>query len=86
MLEKACQLQYDEACYHASGVYIDGLRNEDDSNKEGPVKYYVPKDMAKAFKYAKEGCDLGNVYCCANVSQMYRKGDGKLSQIDISII
>lgn len=47
----------------------------DDANKPN-IHYTLPKDMTKAFKYALKGCDLGNMYSCANVSQMYLKGDG----------
>lgn len=40
------------------------------------VEYEVAKDMKKAYEFALKGCDLGNMYSCANVSQMYMKGDG----------
>lgn len=40
--------------------------------------------MEKAFKYALEACHLGNMYGCANVSQMYSKGDGVKKDIDMA--
>ena len=36
----------------------------------------ITKDMKKAFEYSQKACDLGNRYSCANLSQMYKKGDG----------
>jgi hypothetical protein len=36
----------------------------------------IPKDLSKAYEYGKKACDLGNCYSCANLSQMYKKGDG----------
>ena len=36
----------------------------------------ITKDMTKAFEFSQKSCDLGNCYGCANLSQMYRKGDG----------
>lgn len=32
--------------------------------------------MTKAFNLALKGCDLGNMYSCANLSQMYQRGEG----------
>lgn len=32
--------------------------------------------MQKAFDFAMKGCSLGNMYSCANLSQMYMRGDG----------
>lgn len=37
---------------------------------------YVAKDMEKAFKFAYKACELRNIYACANVSQMYMRGEG----------
>lgn len=77
LLEKACELGNANACYYGSGFYISGLKKEktkDDNNKS--VQYDVAKNMERAFKLAQRGCDLGNVYCCVNLSQMYNKGDG----------
>lgn len=36
----------------------------------------VQKDMQKAFTFAYKACELKNVYACANLSQMYARGDG----------
>lgn len=32
--------------------------------------------MKKAFNYSVRACEMGNMYACANISQMYRKGEG----------
>lgn len=38
--------------------------------------YVVVKDMEKAFNYAYKACDLKNIYACANLSQMFARGEG----------
>ncbi|XP_060662344.1 cytochrome c oxidase assembly factor 7 homolog [Drosophila nasuta] len=38
--------------------------------------YIVLKDMKKAFQFAYKACELRNMYACANLSQMYARGDG----------
>ncbi|XP_021708967.1 cytochrome c oxidase assembly factor 7 homolog [Aedes aegypti] len=38
--------------------------------------YVVERDMHKAFEFAYKACELRNMYACANLSQMYAKGDG----------
>ncbi|XP_055388840.1 cytochrome c oxidase assembly factor 7 homolog [Condylostylus longicornis] len=43
------------------------------SDKE---EYYIHKDMKKAFQFAYKACELRNMYACANLSQMYARGDG----------
>jgi TPR repeat protein len=61
-------------------MYIAGVRKHDkkESGSSGSdkVEYAVPSDMKKAFQFALKGCELGNMYSCANLSQMYKKGDG----------
>lgn len=41
-----------------------------------PGNEQVPSDMKKAFDYATKACDLRHPFACANLSQMYKKGDG----------
>lgn len=36
----------------------------------------LPKNMEKAFAFAYKACELKNMYACANVSQMYLRGEG----------
>lgn len=36
----------------------------------------VIKDMQKAFTFAYKACELRNMYACANLSQMYSRGEG----------
>lgn len=38
--------------------------------------YILQKDMKKAFEFAYKACELRNMYACANLSQMYARGDG----------
>lgn len=38
--------------------------------------FIVQKDMTKAFDFAFKACELKNMYACANLSQMYARGDG----------
>lgn len=39
-------------------------------------EFILQKDMSKAFNYAYKACELKNMYACANLSQMYARGDG----------
>lgn len=48
-------------CFYLSGMYIGGVGKE------------IEKNMLKAFEYSEKACHLGNVYACANLSQMYKK-------------
>uniref|UniRef100_A0A182X7V3 Cytochrome c oxidase assembly factor 7 homolog n=1 Tax=Anopheles quadriannulatus TaxID=34691 RepID=A0A182X7V3_ANOQN len=41
-----------------------------------PGAYVVERNMEKAFEFAYKACELRNMYACANLSQMYAKGDG----------
>ncbi|XP_044764155.1 cytochrome c oxidase assembly factor 7 homolog isoform X2 [Coccinella septempunctata] len=76
LLEKSCALKNANACYYLSGMYISGIKKQEVGEKiPGLESFEVQKDMKKAFHYALEGCNLGNVYSCANLSQMYNKGD-----------
>ena len=36
----------------------------------------MEKDMSKAFEYTNKACELGNIFACANLSQMYKRGEG----------
>lgn len=74
LLEKACLGQNANSCYYLSGMYIKGVKKPDSDKRDD---FDVPINMKLAHKFALEGCNLGNVFCCANLSQMYSKGDGK---------
>jgi len=63
--ETGCSLDNAQCCFYLSGMFIAGID-----------KSSIAKDMEKAFTYSKKACELGNVYACANLSQMYKKGDG----------
>lgn len=58
LLNKACTGKNAFSCYYISGIFIQG------------VKDLIDKDMTKAFQYSLKACDLGNMYACANVSQV----------------
>lgn len=71
------------ACFYLSGLHIAGIHEDptkdisvDLSAKRDPKEFVLQKDMAKAFSYATKACDLRNMYACANLSQMYARGDG----------
>ena len=36
----------------------------------------IAKDMQKALEYSLKSCELGHPWACANVSRMFRLGDG----------
>lgn len=71
------------ACFYLSGLHIAGVHSDPEkdtttelSAKRDAKDYILPKDMTKAFDYATKACGLRNMYACANLSQMYARGDG----------
>lgn len=79
LLEKACTSKNANACYYLSGMHIAGVKKKNDANsndKKPKDIFKVPRNMQLAYKYTLEGCNLGNIYCCANLSQMYARGEG----------
>uniref|UniRef100_A0A336LBW5 CSON008345 protein n=1 Tax=Culicoides sonorensis TaxID=179676 RepID=A0A336LBW5_CULSO len=69
------------ACFYLSGMYISGVtKNQETPNSE----IIIPKDMEKAFMYAQKACELRNMYACANLSQMYKNGDGTAKNLTLS--
>ncbi|XP_078052205.1 uncharacterized protein LOC144478310 [Augochlora pura] len=64
MLQKACDGNEERACFHLMGIYISG------------IKGYVEKDFKKSYQFGMKCCDFGNPYACANLSLMYKNGDG----------
>lgn len=61
------------ACFYLSGMFISGVtKNQDVPDKD----FIIAKDMEKAFMFAQKACELRNMYACANLSQMYKNGDG----------
>ncbi|KAG5887070.1 hypothetical protein JTB14_018242 [Gonioctena quinquepunctata] len=84
LLEKACKSKNANACYYLSGMYIVGVKKDSPNiievpkatENSKPEEFRVPKNMQKAHEFALEGCNLGNMYSCANLSQMYTKGEG----------
>lgn len=72
------------ACFYLSGMHISGVqKSADKTHITSPNKNNIPasefliqKDMKKAFDFAYKACELKNMYACANLSQMYARGDG----------
>lgn len=80
------------ACFYLSGMHISGVERSEvakvnKSTQKGndpklstvlshEGEYVVAKDMEKAFNFAYKACELKNMYACANLSQMYARGDG----------
>lgn len=73
------------ACFYLSGMHISGVNEKKNSEMNSDTSkatnssstdYIIPKDMKKAFLFSQRACELGNMYACANLSQMYAKGDG----------
>ncbi|XP_026748497.2 cytochrome c oxidase assembly factor 7 homolog [Galleria mellonella] len=81
-LKKSCDQKDDMACHYLSGMYLTGVpKNVSDFNPHNPEKnknidYLIKPDKKQAFQFALKGCEYGNMYACANVSVMYKKGDG----------
>lgn len=78
-LTQSCKMNNATACFYLSGMFISGVFKRDDGKKPTnpePSDFLVQKDMKKAFEFATKACDLDNMYACANLSQMYMKGDG----------
>lgn len=65
LFEKACSKNNPDACFHLSAICMEG-------NEEAGIA----KNMQRSFEYAVKACELKNVYACANISLMYKKGDG----------
>ena len=81
-LTKSCKMDNGTACFYLSGMHISGvLKNEQKTNKDSKEvvpasEFVIKKDMKKAFDFAYRACELNNIYACANLSQMYQRGDG----------
>lgn len=81
LLSKSCEMNNATACFYLSGMHISGVpKNVDKSHppktNTTPDEYHIAKDMKKAFEFAYKACELKNMYACANLSQMYARGDG----------
>jgi len=84
-LTKSCKMDNGTACFYLSGMHISGVLKKEKITTSPPVTssssdtaadFIVQKDMKKAFDYAARACELNNMYACANLSQMYKRGDG----------
>lgn len=56
------------------------ISSSNDKKVEKPAKktneFIIQKDMEKAFTFTYKACELNNMYACANLSQMYARGEG----------
>ncbi|KAK7863385.1 hypothetical protein R5R35_004349 [Gryllus longicercus] len=65
LLEKCCEGKRAYCCFFLSGMFISGVKEAE-----------IEKDMSKAYKFALRACELGEMQACANVSLMYKRGEG----------
>lgn len=56
------------------------LRSSTETSKKKSIAkakdFIVEKNMEKAFTFTYKACELSNMYACANLSQMYARGEG----------
>lgn len=56
------------------------ISSSSETQLKKPVKktndFIIQKDMEKAFTFTYKACELNNMYACANLSQMYARGEG----------
>lgn len=56
------------------------ISSSSETKLKKPVKktsdFIIQKDMEKAFTFTYKACELNNMYACANLSQMYARGEG----------
>lgn len=78
-LTKSCEMNNATACFYLSGMHISGVQKQIDEKPTAPPTkedFVIQKDMKKAFDFAYKACDLKNMFACANLSQMYARGEG----------
>lgn len=87
-LKKACEMNNATACFYLSGLHISGVDTSAEAAKPpghtpavtttttASGTFVIEKDMKKAFGFAYKACELKNMYACANLSQMYARGEG----------
>lgn len=91
-LTKSCDMNNGNACFYLSGMHISGaegpiaskdtqpLISSTESSPKQPVakknEFIIEKNMEKAFTFSYKACELKNMYACANLSQMYARGEG----------
>lgn len=85
LLNKSCEMNNATACFYLSGMHISGVQRLPETHQSTTIAattttsskdYVIQKDMKKAFDFAYKACELKNMYACANLSQMYARGDG----------
>lgn len=91
-LTKSCDMNNGNACFYLSGMHISGaegpiasketqpLISSTESSPKQPIakknEFVIEKNMEKAFSFSYKACELNNMYACANLSQMYARGEG----------
>ncbi|CAI5443443.1 unnamed protein product [Caenorhabditis angaria] len=87
-MKKACELEDGEACWLLSTWYM-GNKEKFKMKATGEAKELdrtslgeLQRDMAKSLEYAIKACEADIPQSCANVSRMYRLGDGIPKDLD----
>lgn len=91
-LTKSCDMNNGNACFYLSGMHISGAEGPIASKEIQPLTsstetktkktvpktkdFIIQKNMEKAFTFTYKACELNNMYACANLSQMYARGEG----------
>lgn len=91
-LTNSCDMNNGNACFYLSGMHISGAEGPIASKETEPLvsstetsikppivkknEFIIEKNMEKAFTFSYKACELNNMYACANLSQMYARGEG----------
>lgn len=51
---------------------------------QGYEKEKIAKDMKRCFEYSVKACDMKQPHACANLSLMYKNGDGVGKDLSLS--
>ncbi|CAD6192586.1 unnamed protein product [Caenorhabditis auriculariae] len=87
-MKKACDLEDGEACWLLSTWYM-GNKEKFKTTVQGEAKELdrtslgsLPRNMEKSLEYAIRACEFDVPQSCANVSRMYKLGDGVPKDLD----
>ncbi|GMT14689.1 hypothetical protein PFISCL1PPCAC_5986 [Pristionchus fissidentatus] len=87
-MKKACALEDGEACWLLSTWYM-GDKTKFKKTKEGTKEVVdqsdigkLERDMEKSVEYGIKACEYDIAQSCANVSRMFKLGDGIKKDID----
>lgn len=89
-LTKSCNMDNGNACFYLSGIYMSGtdalkpVQNNEQPAVVEKSTFVLEKDMKKAFELTTKACSLNNFFACANLSNMYARGDGTEKNLEKS--